>query len=356
MGHWLFLLEGSAGNVIQLENISKEYKSKKGLIRAVNDVSLHVKQGQIHGVIGYSGAGKSTLIRCVNLLEAPTTGKVQVNGREFTELTKSELLDERKKIGMIFQGFNLLRTATVAENIAIPLKLIGIEGREIPERVEKYLDIVGLTDKKNAYPAQLSGGQKQRVAIARALAQEPEVLLSDEATSALDPETTESILDLLLKINAEFGITILLITHEMHVIQKICDHVYVMEAGDIVEDGPVIDLFSKPKHRTTRSFLNTISQRKLSNDFVSSLKQTGSVLRLTFRGDSTGEPLLAVVAKEFNVKPNILTANIMELKNGVIGNLDVHLAGEKEEVGRALAFLNENGVSVEEWEVQYGKI
>ncbi|WP_033542943.1 methionine ABC transporter ATP-binding protein [Planococcus sp. CAU13] len=341
--------------MIQLKNISKEYKSKKGVIRAVNDVSLHVKKGEIHGVIGYSGAGKSTLIRCVNLLEAPTEGKVQVNGREFTKLTKNELLDERKKIGMIFQGFNLLRTATVAENIAIPLRLIGIEGREVPERVEKYLDIVGLTDKKNAYPGQLSGGQKQRVAIARALAQEPEVLLSDEATSALDPETTESILDLLLKINAEFGITILLITHEMHVIQKICDHVYVMEAGDIVEDGPVIDLFSKPRHKTTRSFLNTISQRKLSNDFVSNLKQTGSVLRLTFRGDSTGEPLLAVVAKEFNVKPNILTANIMELKNGVIGNLDVHLAGEQEEVGRALAFLNANGVAIEEWEVQYGK-
>lgn len=342
--------------MIQLENISKEYKSKKGVIRAVNDVSLHVKKGEIHGVIGYSGAGKSTLIRCVNLLEAPTAGKVQMNGREFTELTKKELLDERKKIGMIFQGFNLLRTATVEENISIPLRLIGIEGKEIPERVAKYLDIVGLTDKKNAYPGQLSGGQKQRVAIARALAQEPEVLLSDEATSALDPETTESILDLLLKINEEFGITILLITHEMHVIQKICDHVYVMEAGDIVEDGPVIDLFSKPRHKTTRSFLNTISQRKLSNDFVSNLKQTGSVLRLTFRGDSTGEPLLAVIAKKFNVKPNILTANIMELKNGVIGNLDVHIAGEIEEVGRALTFLKDNGVAIEEWEVQYGKV
>ncbi|HSJ37714.1 MAG TPA: ATP-binding cassette domain-containing protein [Planococcus sp. (in: firmicutes)] len=342
--------------MIQLENISKEYKSKKGVIRAVNDVSLHVKKGEIHGVIGYSGAGKSTLIRCVNLLEAPTAGKVQMNGREFTELTKKELLVERKKIGMIFQGFNLLRTATVEENIAIPLRLIGIESKEIPERVEKYLDIVGLTDKKSAYPGQLSGGQKQRVAIARALAQEPEVLLSDEATSALDPETTESILDLLLKINAEFGITILLITHEMHVIQKICDHVYVMEAGNIVEDGPVIDLFSKPRHKTTRSFLNTISQRKLSDDFVSNLKQTGSVLRLTFRGDSTGEPLLAVVAKQFNVKPNILTANIMELKNGVIGNLDVHLAGEKEEIGRALTFLTDNGVAIEEWEVQYGKV
>lgn len=342
--------------MIHLENISKEFKSKKGVIRAVNDVSLHVKKGEIHGVIGYSGAGKSTLIRCVNLLENPTSGKVRLNDREFTELTKSELLAERKNIGMIFQGFNLLRTATVEENISIPLKLIGVAAAEIPKRVEKYLNIVGLSEKKNAYPGQLSGGQKQRVAIARALAQEPDVLLSDEATSALDPETTESILELLLKINEEFGITILLITHEMQVIQKICDHVYVMEAGTIVEDGPVIDLFSKPQHKTTRSFLNTISQRKLSRAFVSNLQKSGSVLRLTFRGASTGEPLLAVVSKEFNVKPNILTANIMELKNGVIGNLDVHLAGEKEEVSRSLAFLKEQGVMVEEWDDQYGKI
>ncbi|HSI66483.1 MAG TPA: ATP-binding cassette domain-containing protein [Planococcus sp. (in: firmicutes)] len=342
--------------MIHLENISKEFKSKKGVIRAVNDVSLHVKKGEIHGVIGYSGAGKSTLIRCVNLLETPTAGKVRLNDREFTELTKSELLEERKNIGMIFQGFNLLRTATVEENISIPLKLIGVPTKEIPERVEKYLKIVGLTDKKNAYPGQLSGGQKQRVAIARALAQEPDVLLSDEATSALDPETTESILELLLKINEEFGITILLITHEMQVIQKICDYVYVMEAGAIVEGGPVIDLFSNPQHKTTRSFLNTISQRKLSREFVSNLQKSGSVLRLTFRGASTGEPLLAVVAKEFAIKPNILTANIMELKNGVIGNLDVHLAGESEEVARSLTFLKEQGVMIEEWDDQYGKI
>ncbi|RNF39105.1 methionine ABC transporter ATP-binding protein [Planococcus salinus] len=341
--------------MIQLENISKKYTTKKGTIEAVKDVSLHVKKGEIHGVIGYSGAGKSTLIRCVNLLEAPTAGKVRLNDKEFTELSKAQLLAERKNIGMIFQGFNLLKTATVGDNIAIPLKLIGVKPSDIAARVDKYLEIVGLTDKKNAFPGQLSGGQKQRVAIARALAQEPDVLLSDEATSALDPETTESILDLLLKINAEFGITILLITHEMQVIQRICDHVYVMEAGEIVEDGPVIDLFSQPKHKTTRSFLNTISQRKLSKEFVDNLKKTGSVLRLTFRGEATGDPVLAAVSKEFNVKPNILTANIMELKNGVIGNLDVHMAGEKEEVARSLAFLEAQGVVIEDWDDQYGK-
>lgn len=356
LANGLSCFKGKCETVIQLENVSKKFTTKKGTIEAVRNVSLHVKKGEIHGVIGYSGAGKSTLIRCVNLLEKPSSGKVRLNDREFTELTKNELLDERKNIGMIFQGFNLLRTATVEENIAIPLKLIGVASADIPKRVEKYLEIVGLTEKKNAYPGQLSGGQKQRVAIARALAQEPDVLLSDEATSALDPETTESILDLLLKINEEFGITILLITHEMHVIQKICDHVYVMEGGEIVEDGPVIDLFSKPKHKTTRSFLNTISQRKLSAEFVEKLKKTGSVLRLTFRGESTGDPVLAAVAKEFDVKPNILTANIMELKNGVIGNLDVHLAGEKEEVGRSLLYLQDQGVVIEEWDDQYGKI
>lgn len=341
--------------MIELAGVSKVFETKKGKVEAVKDVSLQVQKGEIHGVIGYSGAGKSTLIRCVNLLEKPTAGKVKLKGKDFTELSKSELLAERKKIGMIFQGFNLLKTATVDDNIAIPLRLIGVKKDEIAKRVDKYLDIVGLADKKSSFPGQLSGGQKQRVAIARALAQEPDILLSDEATSALDPETTESILDLLLKINQEFGITILLITHEMQVIQKICDHVYVMEAGRIVEDGLVIDLFSNPQHKTTRSFLNTVSQRKLSLDFVRELKKTGSVWQLAFRGSSAGDPLLAEAATRYRVRPNILTANIMELKNGVIGNMDVHIAGEPEEVQHALRFLEEQGVIIKEWTDQNGE-
>lgn len=338
--------------MIVLENISKEFNSKNGKVKAVNNVNIHVKKGEIHGVIGYSGAGKSTLIRCVNLLERPTEGKVYINGVETTSLPLTKLREARNKIGMIFQGFNLLKTATVYDNIAIPLKLLGYNKAEVQNRAEKYLEIVGLTDKHKNYPNQLSGGQKQRVAIARALAQEPEILLSDEATSALDPETTDSILDLLLKINKDLGITILLITHEMNVIQKICDHVYVMENGHVVEQNNAIQLFTKPTHSTTKKFLSTISQRNLSPALISQLHVTGAVTRLTFVGESTGQPLLAEVSQRFKVKPNILTANIIELKNGIVGNIVIHLIGEKDQVNAALQFLEESGVGVENLEGQ----
>src|SRR5699024_5279608 len=235
------------------------------------DVNLHVKKGEIHGVIGYSGAGKSTLIRCVNLLEVPSDGEVYIEGEETTGLPLKELRAKRQNIGMIFQGFNLLKTATVYDNIMIPLRLLGLNKREAEKRVDKYIDIVGLKGRDKSYPGQLSGGQKQRVAIARALSQETSVLLSDEATSALDPETTDSILDLLLKINEELGITILLITHEMNVVQKICDYVYVMEDGAIIEQGKTLDLFAKPQHATTKRFLNTLSQRQLSDSLIEEL-------------------------------------------------------------------------------------
>ncbi|MEH7345639.1 ATP-binding cassette domain-containing protein [Bacillus sp. JJ1532] len=336
--------------MIILEHVSKSFESKKGIVKAVKDVNLHVKKGEIHGVIGYSGAGKSTLIRCVNLLEKPTSGKVFIGGKEATSLSLNQLRDVRKRIGMIFQGFNLLKTATVYDNIAIPLKLLGYNKTETNDRVIKYLDIVGLADKHQSYPSQLSGGQKQRVAIARALAQEPEILLSDEATSALDPETTDSILELLLKINQELGITILLITHEMNVIQKICDHVSVMENGEVVEQGSTINLFTKPQQQTTKKFLNTISQRKLSPSLISQLNVTGKVSRLTFVGESTGQPLLAKVSQQFKVQPNILTANILELKNGIIGNIVVHLIGEQHDVDDSLKYLQNHGVGIEELE------
>ncbi|MEI4768311.1 ATP-binding cassette domain-containing protein [Psychrobacillus sp. FJAT-51614] len=338
--------------MIVLENISKEFKSKNGIVKAVNNVNIHVKKGEIHGVIGYSGAGKSTLIRCVNLLEKPTEGKVFINGKEATSLPLPKLREVRNKIGMIFQGFNLLKTATVYDNIAIPLKLLGYDQTEVKTRVNKYLEIVGLTDKHNNYPNQLSGGQKQRVAIARALAQEPEVLLSDEATSALDPETTDSILELLLKINRELGITILLITHEMNVIQKICDYVYVMENGEVVEQNSAINLFTKPSHTTTKKFLNTISQRNLPPTLISQLNVSGAVTRLTFVGESTGKPLIAEVSQKFNVQPNILTANIIELKNGIVGNIVIHLIGVQDQVNAAIKFLEDHGVGTEDLEGQ----
>jgi len=334
--------------MIRLENISKEFKTKKGIVRAVDGINLHVKKGEIHGVIGYSGAGKSTLIRCVNLLERPTAGKVLINNVDITSLSLNDLRKTRQKIGMIFQHFNLLKTATVYNNIAVPLKLLGYNDTEVKKRVAKYAEIVGLTEKLESFPGQLSGGQKQRVAIARALAQEPEILLSDEATSALDPETTEAILELLLKINRELGITILLITHEMNVIQKICDDVSVLEAGKVVEYGSAIDLFAKPQHPTTKKFLSTISQRNLSPSLIQQLNVSGSVIRLTFLGESTGKPLLAEVSKVYDVQPNILTANIIELKNGIVGNIVVHLNGEAQIVQKALTYFTENGVAVEE--------
>ncbi len=334
--------------MIVLENVSKIFTTKNNEVTAVDKVNIHVKKGEIHGVIGYSGAGKSTLIRCVNLLERPTNGKIYINGEEITSHPPHKLGSVRRKIGMIFQGFNLLKTATVFDNIAIPLKLMGIGKAEVKTRTIKYLEIVGLADKHQSYPSELSGGQKQRVAIARALAQEPEILLSDEATSALDPETTESILDLLLKINEEFGITILLITHEMNVIQKICDYVYVLEGGEIVEHGTTIDLFTNPQQPTTTKFLGTIAQRNLAPSLISQLNLTGSVQRLTFTGEITGEPLLAEMSQRFGVVPNILAANIIELKNGVIGNLVVHVAGEKKEVENALHYLHQQGVGTEE--------
>lgn len=334
--------------MIHLQNIVKQYPSKNGAFNAVDDIDLHVKKGEIHGVIGYSGAGKSTLIRCVNLLERPTSGHVQIGDVNLMTASTEELRQVRQKIGMIFQGFNLLKTATVYDNIAIPLKLLGYTKADVAQKVAKYAEIVGLTDKLPSFPDQLSGGQKQRVAIARALAQEPEILLSDEATSALDPETTDSILDLLLKINQELGITILLITHEMNVIQKICDYVYVLEKGKMVEHNTAIELFKAPQHATTRKFLNTISQRTLSSSLVAQLNLTGAVVRLTFVGESTGKPLIAEISQRFGVAPNILAANIIELKNGIVGNIVVHVEGQVQQIQQITAFLTENGVQIEQ--------
>lgn len=336
--------------MIRLEGVSKIFSSKNGDVTAVDNVDLHIRKGEIHGIIGYSGAGKSTLIRCVNALEKPTNGKVFIKEKEITNLPKHKLRDVRNNIGMIFQGFHLLKTATVYDNIAIPLKLLGLDKQEVQKRAEKYLQIVELEDKHLSYPNQLSGGQKQRVAIARALAQEPEILLSDEATSALDPETTDSILDLLLKINQELGITILLITHEMTVIQRICDHVSVIENGKIIEQNNSLELFARPQNTTTKKFLNTISLRKLSSSLISQLNLDGTVVRLTFIGENTGQPLLARLGSQFSVEPNILTANIMELKNGIIGILVIHLQAEKHIIDESLQFLKEHQVGVERLE------
>ncbi|MED4214277.1 NIL domain-containing protein, partial [Priestia megaterium] len=253
------------------------------------------------------------------------------------------------------QGFNLLKTVTVYENIALPLRLAGIPKAEIEKRVEKYLRIVDLFNRKDAYPSELSGGQKQRVAIARALSHEPEVLLSDEATSALDPETTDSILDLLLKINEEIGITILLITHEMNVIQRICDRVAVMEHGSVVERGTVKDIFTNPQHVTTKKFVNSAFAAKIPEEVQKELQSTGEIVTLSFIGTSSGEPALAVATKRFQVYPNILSGNITQLKHEAYGKLVVHMQGEQNEIHRALSFLQEQGIIVEGGRTDYGK-
>lgn len=333
--------------MIRLTDISKTFPTKKGSVEALKKVSLHVEKGEIFGVVGYSGAGKSTLIRCVNLLERPTAGTVVVGDEEMTALSPKRLREARKRIGMIFQGFHLLKTATVRDNIAIPLRLAGHSNQEVERRVDTYLDIVGLAERKDAYPAQLSGGQKQRVAIARALSHEPEVLLSDEATSALDPDTTESILKLLLKINEELGITILLITHEMPVIQKVCDRVAVMENGGIVEQGDVLTLFTEGQHPTTKKFINSLFPQDLPPALTTELKNSGPIVTLSFVGAQSGDPALATVAKKFDVYPNILSGNITQLKRQPYGRLTVHLKGEPEETQRAIRFLEEQQIRVE---------
>ncbi|MBM7541021.1 methionine ABC transporter ATP-binding protein [Amphibacillus cookii] len=336
--------------MIELRHLSKTFESKKKNedVLALNDVSLHVKKGEIFGVIGYSGAGKSTLVRCVNYLERPTSGEVIIDGAELGEMSTEQLRQARQNIGMIFQGFNLLTTANVYDNIAIPLKLTGVSSSEIKKRVDKYLNIVGLADKKKVFPNQLSGGQKQRVAIARALSHEPEVLLSDEATSALDPETTDAILDLLLKINREFGITILLITHEMHVIQKICDQVAVMENGQVIEQGKVIDIYTQPKNKTTEKFVSSIFPSDIPDTIIDDLEKQGPIINLTFVGHSADQPALSMLSKQFDIQSNILSGNIVQLKDQPFGKLTAHIQGDKVETDKALAYLQEQGVKVSE--------
>lgn len=334
--------------MIKLEHVSKTFKAGKNKIEALKDVSVEINKGEIFGVIGYSGAGKSTLIRCVNLLERPTAGKIFVDDVDVLSLGRKDLQKLRRKIGMIFQGYNLLATADVYDNVAIPLKLEGVPKEKIKQRTEKYLEIVGLSDRSKAFPSQLSGGQKQRVAIARALAHEPEVLLSDEATSALDPNTTDSILELLLRVNKELGITIFLITHELNVIQRICDRVAVMEKGRIVETGSVVDIFAQPKEAMTKQFVRSESRFGIPAKLLQDLLASGQLVNLTFLGESAKDPSLATLARRFDVLPSIIAGGIDQLKDQSIGSLLVHLKGEPEQIEAAVRFLQDEGIIVEE--------
>jgi D-methionine transport system ATP-binding protein len=339
--------------MIELKNLHKTYQGDNGSLEALRGVSVHVREGEIYGVIGKSGAGKSTLIRCINMLERPSTGSVIVDGEELTTMPERQLRDVRKKIGMIFQHFNLLSSRTVYDNVAFPLELADKSQAEIEMAVTPLLELVGLADKRNQYPAQLSGGQKQRVGIARALANRPKVLLCDEATSALDPQTTHSILELLKDINQKFGLTIVIITHEMQVIKEICDRVAVIENGLIIEEGSVLDLFVRPQTATTKDFIRTIVSHDLPDIFASipfsATPQPGHnlMLRLSFIGVSANEPVIAGLIRRFNVDVNILFGNIDHLKTTPFGTLLVEVSGEDAAIQAALQHLQEKELGIE---------
>lgn len=295
---------------ILIQNVSKTYSTKDGNVQALKNVNLSIEQGDIYGIIGMSGAGKSTLVRCINYLEEPTEGKIFIKGKELGSFSKKELRKQREDIGMIFQHFNLLMQKSVLENICFPLYIHGKKKTEARKRAKELLEIVGLSDKAKAYPAQLSGGQKQRVAIARALASNPKILLCDEATSALDPQTTASILDLLKEINQKFGITIVIITHQMSVVREICSHVAIMKSGEVVEDGKVSEIFTHPKSDVARELIS----RDLGNDIentekVASTISKGKNIRIVFSENSSFEPVIANMILQFNEPVNILKAN-----------------------------------------------
>ena len=333
-------------SMIRLAAIKKSYESAAGEVTALKGVDLEIERGEIYGIIGLSGAGKSTLIRCINMLERPTEGKVIVDGKDLTALSEAELREERKGIGMIFQHFNLLSSATVYDNVAFPLRLSGTDEAQIRTKVEPLLSLVGLADKAQQYPAQLSGGQKQRVGIARALASDPKVLLSDEATSALDPQTTKSILHLIADINKKLGLTVVIITHEMQVIKDICDKVAVIEGGVIAEKGSVLDIFTKPKERITREFVSTL----LSNDLPINYREKELspepveggelLLRLTFLGERADDPVIADVIRRFSIEVSILYGTLDQIQSLPYGRMIVGVKGEQAEIDRALAYLD----------------
>jgi D-methionine transport system ATP-binding protein len=331
--------------MIEVKDLVKVYQSKKNEVIGVDHVSLSIKQGEIFGIIGYSGAGKSSLLRCLNLLEQPTSGEVMVDGLNLTKLNGNDLRKARQKIGIIFQHFHLVSSKTVFDNVAFALKAAKNEKEEIQRRVLELLDLVGLSDKKDQYPAQLSGGQKQRVGIARALANNPKVLLCDEATSALDPSTTKSILSLLKKINVRLGLTIVLITHEMEVVKEICHRVAVMEKGKVIEEGPVYEIFAHPKEPLTKDFINSILRFDLPVQLLENCK--GTIVKIQFKGAIAEESVVSDLFQSFKVKGNILHGKIEYIQDIPLGIFIMELIGEELEVKRAISFIKERTQGLE---------
>lgn len=331
--------------MIQIQNLSKVYKTKEKVVKGVDDVSLNIKTGEIFGIVGYSGAGKSSLIRCLNLLERPTSGTILINNINLTKLKGAQLRQARLKIGMIFQHFYLISQKTIFENIAFALQAAKMPSSKIEERVMELLEMVGLADKHNVYPAQLSGGQKQRVGIARALANNPSVLLCDEATSALDPNTTMSILRLLKKINKELNITIVLITHEMNVVKEICDRMAIMQDGKVIEEGQVYDIFSNPVQPLTKEFISSVVSFDIPDSVVSSL--VGTMIKVTFKGAVAMEGVISDTMQKYKVRGNFLHGSIEYIQERALGIFLMELQGDPQEIKRAIAYIAEQNAQVE---------
>ena len=321
--------------MIELRHLSKTFQVSDGTVEALHDISLHIAKGDIYGIIGMSGAGKSTLVRCINMLERPTSGQVIVDGKEMDSMSAAELREARRSITMIFQGFNLLMQRNCLQNICFPMELAGIKKADAKRRAMELLELVGLPDKANAYPAQLSGGQQQRVAIARALAIDPKVLLCDEATSALDPNTTHSILSLIQEINQKLGITVVVITHQMSVVEDICNHVAILDGGHVVEEGPVTEVFANPKSEAAKKLVFP------SGVDTTLLSQTnGRRVRLVFNGAQvTGAPIIAKMAVDIGVLANILAASTRTIEAQAYGNMLLDIPNEDDQFERALAYL-----------------
>jgi D-methionine transport system ATP-binding protein len=332
--------------IIEVKQISKSYKNGDSHVHALHDVSLVVEKNDIYGIIGLSGAGKSSLIRSLARLVTTSSGQILFHGQDISQMNESSLRNYRKKIGMIFQHFNLLSSRTVAGNIAYPLEISNVPKEEQEKRIDELLSLVGLTDKKHIYPSKLSGGEKQRVGIARALANHPEVLLCDEATSALDPQTTRDILNLIKNIHKKFGITIVLITHEMDVVKQICNKVAVLEKGNIIEQGMVSDVFADPHHATTKNFLQKTSH-DIPEDFFKSTDPNRKLLRLSFKGKTANEPIISTLVRKFDVDANILFGWIDRLQNVMVGTLIIELTGKPDGIAGGLKFLQDNHVHYE---------
>ena len=339
--------------IIELKDIYKTFTDGKKSFNAVENANLSIEAGEIFGIIGFSGAGKSTLVRTINLLGRPTSGNVTVRGKDFLSLSPKELREERKKIGMIFQHFNLMKSRTVFDNVAFPLKHSGLSKDEIAKKVRNLLALVEIEDKEKVYPSQLSGGQKQRVAIARALANNPDILLCDEATSALDPTTTRSILALLKKLNKELGLTIVIITHQMEVIKEICSKVAVMENGIIVEQGDVFDIFAAPKNEVTKRFIRSTSnltkiEQLIKEDSpVVKLAADERLVRFTFREKNVSEPIISAMSRLYEITINIIFADVEIVQDAPIGGTVAIISGKDDVVKRALAHIEQQGVGVE---------